>query len=371
MHFIKEDLSLFDAPFFSITAKEAAGMDPQQRLMLEVAYEGLENAGITMESLVGTDTACFVGNFTKDFEQFSATDVENMSSYRSTGTGTAMLSNRISWFYDLRGASLTLDTACSSSLVALHLACQALRTGESKMAIAGGSGLDMSPDIMVSMAALNFLSKDGRSHSFDHRANGYARGEGMATVILKPLAEALKNGDTIRGIIRGSGVNQDGHTPGITVPNSQSQADLIRSVYDSAGLDYSRTGYFEAHGTGTPTGDPLELGAIGKTFGVDRDADQPLLVGSVKPNIGHLEGCAGLAGFLKALFAVEAGVIPKNLLFEKPNPRILFSEWKIKVPTELSSWPVEGLRRASVNSFGYGGTNAVSHSPFGTEACNR
>lgn len=222
-------------------------MDPQQRFMLEVAYEGFENAGLPIESLVGSDTSCYVGCFTKDYAEMVVRDAEVAPMYSATGTGYSLISNRLSWFYDLRGPSMTLDSACSSSLVGLHLACQSLRSGESKMAICGGSNLLLSPDLTMWMSNLNFLSPDGLSKSFDASANGYSRGEGFATLILKPLHDAIQDGNTIRAVIRGTGVNQDGRTPGITLPRSEAQSQLIRSTYNAAGLDLSRTRYFEAH----------------------------------------------------------------------------------------------------------------------------
>ncbi|MCJ1384009.1 hypothetical protein MMC17_007124 [Xylographa soralifera] len=353
-HFLKDDIAAFDAPFFSITPQEAKAMDPQQRLMLEVTYE----TGIRMEDAVGSQTACYVGCFSKDYGDMLVRDPEYSTMYHATGNGMAMLSNRISWFFDLKGPSVSLDTACSSSMVALHLACQSLLSGEASQAIVGGTNLILSPDIMITMCALHFLSPDGKSQSFDHKANGYSRGEGFASVILKPLDAALRDNDVIRAVIRGTALNQDGKTPGITLPSVQAQEQLIRTAYQNAGLDMSETGYFEAHGTGTPAGDPIETEALASTFGKTRTANNPLLVGSVKTNIGHLEGGSGLAGLIKSIYILEKGLIPPNLWFEEANPRILMDQWKLKVPTKLTTWPTDGLRRISVNSFGYGGTNA-------------
>ncbi|KAJ5788006.1 hypothetical protein N7457_002996 [Penicillium paradoxum] len=357
-HFLKDDVALFDAPFFSITAKEAHAMDPQQRLALEVAYEALENGGMRMEDVLGSSIACYMASFTRDYATLRGHDAEDIPMYEGTGNGSAMISNRISWFFDLKGPSLSLDTACSSSLVALHLACQSIRTGESKCAMVGGTNLILMPEMQTAMTSLHFLSPDSKSQSFDHKANGYSRGEGAAVVVIKPLADAIKDGNTIRAVIRATGVNQDGKTPGITLPSAQAQEDLIRSTYAAAGLPFDQTGYFEAHGTGTPSGDPLECAAIGATIGASRPKDSPLLVGSIKTNIGHMEGASGLAGLIKAVFALERGLIPPNLWFEKANPRIPLAKWGLDVPTRLQLWPTEGLRRASVNSFGYGGTNA-------------
>ncbi|KAL8995313.1 MAG: hypothetical protein Q9169_004917 [Polycauliona sp. 2 TL-2023] len=355
-HFMKQDPAVFDAPFFSIAPNEAKSMDPQQRLALEVTYEALENAGIRMEDVVGSKTSCFVGCFTHDYNDMAFHDAENAHPYHATGTGSAILSNRISWFYDLKGTSVTLDTACSSSLVALHLACQNLRKGESEQAIVGGTNFILMPDIMNSMTQLHFLSPDGLSKSFDEKGNGYGRGEGASFVIVKPLDAALRNNDVIRAVIRGTGSNQDGNTPGITLPSTVAQEALIRDTYAGAGLPLNETSFFEAHGTGTPAGDPLEARALGATFGAVRPRGDPLLVGSIKTNIGHLEGAAGLAAVIKTVLALEKGIIPPNLWFDKANPRIPMDELNIRVPTAATEWP-SGLRRASVNSFGYGGTN--------------
>ncbi|KAK1541152.1 PKSN polyketide synthase for alternapyrone biosynthesis protein [Colletotrichum paranaense] len=378
--FLDEDPAVLDAPFFSITAKEAAGMDPMQRKLLEVAYEGFENgmhfsletieekntvadsrvlAGIPMEKLAGSDTSVYVGVMTNDYEMVSQTDIYNLPHNAASGTSRAMLANRISWFFDLHGASLALDTACSSSLYAFHLACQSLRTGESRQALVGGANMILHPNFISQLSAMHMLSPDGISHSFDARANGYARGEAITTIVVKRLKDALADGDTIRAVVRGTGVNQDGHTPGITMPSSDAQAALIRSTYAAAGLSYDDTGYFEAHGTGTPLGDPLELSAVGAVFGPSRRGTRtPLHVGSVKTNIGHTEGSAGLAGVVKAVLAVEKGYIPANAGFEILNPKLRLDEWGLALPLETMPWPVSGLRRASINSFGFGGANA-------------
>ncbi|KAK5055284.1 hypothetical protein LTR84_013034 [Exophiala bonariae] len=357
-HFLGDDVSAFDAPFFNITANEAKAMDPTARMLLEVTYEALENAGIPVDDLVGSDTSCYVGCFTRDFHEMLMRDTETSPMYAGTGTGFSLLSNRVSWFYDLRGPSLTLDTACSSSLVGLHLACQGLRSGESKIAIVSGANLILSPDLAIFLSNLHMLSKEGLSRSFADGTTGYGRGEGIATVILKPLKDAIQDQDNIRAVIRGTGVNQDGHTTGITLPNSDAQAELITSTYRAAGLEFSDTGYFEAHGTGTAAGDPLELGAVANTLGSAQRPGNSLLVGSVKSNIGHLEGAAGLAGVIKCILMLENATILPNIHFDRPNRRIPFKQWNIEVPTTAKPWPSHALQRASVNSFGYGGTNA-------------
>jgi len=284
-HCLDENVAAFDAPFFGITAQEATAMDPTARMLLEVTYEALENAGLPMEKLAGSDTSCYVGCFTRDYYEMLMRDSETAPMYAATGTGFSLLSNRISWFYDLRGPSMTLDTACSSSLVGLHLACQGLRNGEAKVALVSGANLILCPDLAMWLSNLRMTSTDGLSRSFGDAVTGYGRGEGIATLVLKPMRDALRDGDSIRAVIRGTGVNQDGHTTGITVPNRDAQMDLIRSTYRCAGLDVFQTAYFEAHGTGTAVGDPLELGAVYQAMSTARTPDNPLYVGSVKSNV--------------------------------------------------------------------------------------
>lgn len=359
-HFLKQDIAAFDAPFFSISPTEAKSMDPMQRIFLEVVYEAMENAGIPTSTFAGSNTSCYVGCFTDDYDGLLKRDIELSPKYHSVGTPPAILSNRINFCFNLKGPSMTIDTACSSSLVAIHLACQSLRTGESKAAIVGATNAILNPEMHVGMTNMHFLSPDSICYTFDERANGYARGEGMAALILKPLHDAIRDGDTIRAVIRGTAVNQDGKTAGITLPSKSAQISLINNLYEQAGCDPSLTGYFEAHGTGTAAGDPVEASAIGATLGQHRPEgeDGKLYVGSVKTNIGHLEGASGLAGLIKAVLSIERGIILPNIWFEKGNPAIDFDGWRIRVPTEPVPWPVPGLRRVSVNSFGYGGTNS-------------
>lgn len=247
-YFLDDSPQKFDAPFFSMTANEANGTDPQHMLMLEVAYEAFENAGIPIHSVVKSQTSVHVGCFTKDYESMGGRDPYGGPFYAATGNGQSMLSNRVSWFYDLQGPSMTIDTACSSSLYALHLACQSLKTGESTMALVGGTNLICDPSYMRDMCTMTFFSPDGKCHSFDHRANGYARGDGIGGVILKTLKQALTDGDTIRGVIRNTRLNQDGRSPGITMPSPKAHAELIRATYAGAGLSLDQTAYFEAHG---------------------------------------------------------------------------------------------------------------------------
>ncbi|KAH8885672.1 ketoacyl-synt-domain-containing protein [Thozetella sp. PMI_491] len=357
-HFIDGDIAAFDREFFDISADEARAIDPQQRLLLEVAYEALENSGVPLEKVKGTDTSVWIGSFVKDYEQISMTDAQTNLPDCATGNGNAILANRISFAFDLHGTSQTIDTGCSGSLVTVHQAVQDLRLGNSDMALAGGVGLIMTPGTIMPMTSLGFLSKDGKSFTFDSRANGYGRGEGAGIVVLKTLQRAIQDGDTIRGIIRGTASNQDGRTPGITVPNPDAQIACIKRAYARAGLPYTDTLYVECHGTGTMAGDPRELKAISQVISNGRSS--PLLVGSIKPNIGHLEGAAGIAGFIKAVLILEKGQIPKHINFENWNPDIKHEEWRVDVPHDTINFPVSGngLRRVSVNCFGFGGTNA-------------
>ncbi|KAE8858793.1 hypothetical protein PTNB73_08273 [Pyrenophora teres f. teres] len=336
-HFLQSDLAEFDAPFFSIPKTEAESLDPQQRGLLESTYHALENAGISLKEAGGSKTGVFVGCFAKEYDTMFSRDTDLQPKYQASGTGSAMLANRLSWFYDLRGPSITLDTACSSSLNALHLACQSIRAKESTMAIVAGCNVILNPDtIMMSLSNLQFLSPDSLCYSFDHRANGYSRGEGFGVIVLKPLSQALSNNDTIRAVIRASSSNQDGRTPGITQPSGDAQALLIRETYEKAGLDLGTTRFFEAHGTGTQIGDTTEAAAIHSVFGKYRSPEEPLIVGAVKSNIGHLEGASGLASIIKTVMALEKGVIPPNTNFEKPNPRIPVQEWNIKASSTRS-----------------------------------
>ncbi|PYH88158.1 ketoacyl-synt-domain-containing protein [Aspergillus ellipticus CBS 707.79] len=356
-HFVKEDLSRFDAPFFSMSSAEAAAVDPAQRSLLECTYHAFESAGIPIEAVSGSRTSCFVGSFSREYDAIVNRDPQIQARYAAVGLGMAMLANRLSWFYDMRGPSLALDTACSSTLIALHLAVQSLRNGESDMSVVAGCNLIMNPDTnSIPLSNMGFMGSDGVCYSFDHRANGYARGEGTAVMVLKPVKQALRDGDLIRAVIRNTGSNQDGRTPGITQPSREAQGALIRETYLQAGLPLDKTAFFEAHGTGTAVGDPLEAGAIGDVFKDHRS--EPIIVGAVKSNIGHLEGASGLAGLIKAVLALENALIPRNIWLEKLNPAIAADEWKLKFPTETMVWPGEGLRRASINSFGYGGANA-------------
>ncbi|KAL8678456.1 MAG: hypothetical protein Q9186_005194 [Xanthomendoza sp. 1 TL-2023] len=369
-YLLSEDHRLFDAKFFGIKGVEASAIDPQQRLLLETTYEGIESAGLRMDDLRGSDTAVYVGLMCGDYEAMLLRDLDSVPTYHATGIARSIMANRISYFFDWHGPSMTIDTACSSSLVAVHQAVQSLRSGESRIAIAAGSNLILGPENYIAESKLKMLSPTGRSRMWDQDADGYARGEGVASVVLKTLSAALADGDQIECLIRETGVNQDGRTRGITMPSAAAQTALIRSTYAKAGLDplkkSDRCQFFEAHGTGTPTGDPLEAEAVEAAF-FSKDQEtgattkDKLYVGSIKTVIGHTEGTAGLAAMLKASLAIQNGILPPNLLFNQLNPSIEPFYSNLCVPTESQLWPYLPAghpRRASVNSFGFGGTNA-------------
>ncbi|KAF3057128.1 Lovastatin diketide synthase LovF [Daldinia childiae] len=319
--FIRRNISSFDARFFMMTSEEAAAMDPQQRILLETTYRALENAGIPMAMINNSDTSVHTGCFTTDYALNYAKDPDNLPKYAATGMAGSMLSNRISTFFGLTGPSITVDTACSSSLVALDLACQSIIDGRSKMGIVAGCNLLLTTDLFISLSNLGFLSPDGVCHSFDSRANGYGRGEGFGVLIIKPVDAAVRDGDIIRAVIRAVGTNQNGHT-NLAQPNKEMQRQLIQNTYHKANLDMSQTRYFEAHGTGTASGDPLEASAIGDAFRSGRDPSNPLVVGAVKANIGHLEGAAGIAGVIKTILILENGIIPPVAELENINENI-------------------------------------------------
>lgn len=302
-------------------------------------------------------TSVFVSGFNHDFLQLLNHDPQASAKYKPTGMANSILANRISWFYDFKAPSVTVDTACSSSMVALHFGCQSLKAGECDMSVISGvNALYWVHDIMA-MSHHGFLSPDGKCYSFDHRANGYARAEGVGTVIIKRLSDAIRDGNTIRAVIRGTGVNQDGRTPGITLPNAAAQEALIRGVYSRANLRPEDTIYFESHGTGTPAGDPIEARAIATAFETTK-RNSPFYVGAIKPAIGHLEGASTVASIIKSIMILESGIIPPNANFERVNPKIPMDLWKLKFPTQATPWPAEGRRRISVHSAGFGGTNA-------------
>jgi phthiocerol/phenolphthiocerol synthesis type-I polyketide synthase C len=351
------DVSGFDAGFFGISPREATQMDPQQRLLLELAYEAIEDAGIDVARLAGEAVGVFVGGSSWDYSNLNVGDRAAMDAYSMIGVTLCSLANRISYVFDLRGPSFTVDTACSSSLVALHLACEAIRGGQIGMAMVGGVSLLLAPQSYVGFCAASMLSPTGRCHAFDARADGYVRAEGGGVVVLKPLGSALAAGDPIRAVIRGTGVNSDGRTTGLSLPNREAQAALLDSIYTRFGLDPADLGYVEAHGTGTRAGDPIEAGALGEILGARRSA--PLTIGSIKTNIGHLEAGSGMAGLLKATLVAERGLIPPSLHNETPNPDIQFDALNLRLARGLTPLRKDARPRLiGINSFGFGGTNA-------------
>jgi acyl transferase domain-containing protein/acyl carrier protein len=352
----------FDAAFFGISPREAQAMDPQQRLLLEVAWEALEDAGLAPDRLAGQPAGVYVGASVSDYLRLldAAADAAQVDGYTATGNSLSVMAGRLSYFLGLQGPSLVVDTACSSSLVAVHLACQSLRLGECRLAMAGGVNVMLSPLVAVSYSRARMLSPEGRCKTFDAAADGFVRGEGCGLVVLKRLSDALADGDRVLALIRGSAVNQDGHSNGLTAPNALAQEAVLRCALAGANLAAEEVGYVEAHGTGTSLGDPVEMLALGAVLGAGRPADRPLLVGSVKTNLGHLESAAGVAGLMKAILAVRHGRVPPHLHFREPSPHIPWQKVAVAVPTRPTPWPPSshGRRIAGVSSFGFSGTNA-------------
>ncbi|KAF7194934.1 Highly reducing polyketide synthase pks5 [Pseudocercospora fuligena] len=356
-YFIDEDPMAFDAAFFNVSTEAAQAMDPQLRASMEGVYEALEDAGIPLEKLAGTNTSVFSGTFGRDYSDRLIKDPETLPPSFFVGNGAAMYSNRISHFFDLKGPSVTTDTGCSGSMAALHLAAQTIFHGESDMSIVAVAQYMLNHDLLVALSNLGVLGRDGRCYSWDSRAQGYGRGEGMAVVILKRLDYALRDKDHIYSVILETAMNQDGKTSTLTSPSADAQVNLINDCYSKAGLKLSDTPYVEAHMTGTPTGDPIEAEAIARTFGAARAPGHPVYVGSVKPNIGHTEPVSGLAALLKTALMLHNGHIPPHLNFKEPNPSIPLREWNLQLAMSLTPWPRNGFLRASINNFGYGGTN--------------
>ncbi|HVG32646.1 MAG TPA: beta-ketoacyl synthase N-terminal-like domain-containing protein [Pyrinomonadaceae bacterium] len=347
----------FDAAFFAISPREAAQMDPQQRLLLETAWEALEDAGQAWEQLTGSQTGVFIGLSSQEYAALQMNSAPHLDAYATTGSAISIAANRLSYFFDFRGPSMTIDTACSASLVAVHLACQSLRSGEATLALAGGVNLILSPRITLGFAQAGATSKDGRCKAFDARADGIVRSEGVGVVVLKPLSRALADGDPVYAVIRGSATGQDGRSNGITAPSAQAQEAVLRDAYERAGVSPGRVQYVETHGTGTLLGDPIEATALGRVLSTDRLADRPCAIGSVKTNIGHTEAAAGIASLIKVALAIKHRAIPPSLHFHEPNPHIPFAELQLRVQQAFGEWP-EGDVLAGVSAFGFGGTNA-------------
>ncbi|WP_237102346.1 type I polyketide synthase [Nonomuraea sp. MG754425] len=348
----------FDAEFFGLSPREAELMDPQQRLVMETAWEALEHAGISPGALAGTDTGVYVGVCTGDYGHRLLEDLPDVEAWTGIGAATCAVANRVSHALDLRGPSMAVDTACSASLVAVHLGVQSLRAGETDVVLAGGVNLILSPGETLTLDAAGTLAPDGRSKSFDAAADGYGRGEGAAVVVLKRLGDAVRDGDRVLATILASAVNQDGHTVGIMAPCGQAQEHVMRRALRQAGIDPGTVGYVEAHGTGTAVGDPLEAAALAAVYGAGRPAEQPCLIGSAKSNIGHLEGAAGVAGLVKAVLALERGELPPSRI-DTPTPAVDWTGAGLRVVDAPTPWPGSAHpRRAAVSAFGYGGTVA-------------
>ena len=355
-----QNVDLFDPEFFGMSPAEAAAADPQQRLVLELAWEALEDAGIVPADLAASRTGVFVGAIAADYAGLvHRHGPDAITRHTLIGLNRGIIANRVSYALDLRGPSLSVDSAQSSSLVAVHLALESLRTGESELALAAGVNLNLAPDSTLVVDRFGALSPDNTCFTFDARANGYARGEGAVLLVLKPLVRALADGDQVHAVLLGSAVGSDGATPGLTVPGAATQAQVIRAALHRSGVDGAAVQYVELHGTGTRVGDPIEAAALGEVFAAGRPADAPLLVGSAKTNVGHLEGASGIVGLLKTVLSVRHGRLPAALNFATPNPDIPFDGLRLRVPTESGPWPhPERELLAGVSSFGVGGTNA-------------
>ena len=354
-----ENIALFDAAFFSIAPVEAMTMDPQQRLLLELSWEALENGAIAPDSLRGSRTGVFVGMCSSDYSlsTLASHQPEQINAFSGTGAASSVAAGRLSYFYGLHGPSFPVDTACSSSLLAVHLACQSLRQAECDLAMAAGVNLILAPDLHIYFSKTRALSAGSRCRAFDAGADGYVRGEGCGVIILKRLSDALADGDTIMAVVRGSAVNHDGRSSGLTAPNGPAQQAVIRQALANSGVAPHEVSYVEAHGTGTPLGDPIEVQALAAVYGDNRPTDNPLWIGSVKTNIGHLEGAAGIAGIIKTALALRHSEIPPQLNYSQPNPHIPWAELPVKVVTEKRPFPTHQPRLAGVSSFGVSGTN--------------
>jgi len=352
------DVSQFDAAFFGISPREAAQIDPQHRLLLEMSWLALEDAGITPSSLRGSACGVYIGISSADYSYRLAEDMASIDSSVATGTTASIAANRISYFFDLRGPSMAIDTACSSSLVAFHQACQAIRSGEITHALTGGISLHLHPLGFIVFSKASMLSPNGNCNVFDDAGDGYVRSEGGGVLVLKDYDLAVTDGDRILAVVAQSSVNTDGKKNGLTIPKTVTQAELLTSAYSSAGITPDEISYIEAHGTGTAVGDPIEALALGQALGKQRQADRPLLIGSVKSNLGHLEAASGIAGLAKALFVIEQRKIPATIGIKTPNTRIDFKGLNLHVVTQTHTLPSDKPVVVGINSFGFGGANA-------------
>lgn len=354
-----EQVDWFDADFFGMSADEVEHTDPQQRIFLEVAWEALENAAIVPTSLAGSQTGVFIGLCTIDYHRLIYKNFSQIGQYSGIGTTPCIIANRLSYFLDLRGPSMAVDTACSSSLVTVHLACQSLRNGESDLCLAGGVNLILSPDSTISSSQTRLLSASGRCKTFDADADGYVRGEGCGVVVLKRLYDAVRDGDNILALIRGSAVNQDGLSNSLTAPNGLAQQAVIRQALANAKVEPTEINYVDAHAVGTSIGDAIEFKALKAVLMEGRESNQPCLIGSVKTNIGHLEGAAGISALIKVVLALQYEEIPPHLHLKQLNPYISLTNTAFSIPSELQKWPRGNQSRlAAVSAFGFGGTNA-------------
>jgi len=356
-----QQVDQFDPFFFGISPREAASLDPQQRLLLEVSWEALENAGQAPNQLSGSKTGFFVGIGQNDYAKLilNSHDLKDIDVYACTGNGFCFASGRLSYALGLHGPSIAIDTACSSSLVAVHLACQSLRAGECEMALAAGVHLILTPEVTVGQCNMRVLSPDGRCKTFDASADGFGQGEGCGVIVLKRLSDAVANEDNILALIRGSAINHDGPSSGLTVPNGTAQQALISQALKNSKIEPSQVSYVETHGTGTPLGDPIEVRALTSVLSEGRSPEHPLMIGSVKTNIGHLDAAAGISGLIKVILALQHEEIPPHLQFKQPNPNIAWDELPIMVPTTRTPWISQGKPLiAGVSSFGLSGTNA-------------
>lgn len=356
-----DDVTGFDAPFFGVSTREVRLMDPQHRILLETAWRAVEHSGYAPTDLADSNTGVFVGLATHDYLGMASDELTypEIEAYMAIGTSNAAAAGRISYRLGLQGPSVAVDTACSSSLVAIHQACQALRLGECDLALAGGANVLLTPATMITFSSAHMLAPDGRCKTFDAAADGYVRGEGCGVIVIKRLEDAIRDGDRIRAVIRGSAINQDGASGGLTVPNGVAQQRVIADALKRADLEPRDVGYLEAHGTGTSLGDPIEAQAAGAVLGAGREPDQPLLMGSVKTNIGHLEAAAGIAGVIKVILSLENELLPQHLHFQNPSPHIPWERLAVEVVKEATPWKRNGQRRiAGISSFGFAGTNA-------------
>ena len=349
----------FDAEFFGISPREAIRVDPQHRLLLEVAWEALEDAGVPPSQIAQTKTGVYVGAIGSDYALLQCKDPGGMDVFTGTGGSHAILANRLSYFLNLNGPSIALDTACSSSLVTVHLACQSLRRRESDLALAGGVNLILGPEMTLALTKAHMMAPDGRCKAFDAAADGYVRGEGCGLIVLKRLSDALAAGDRILALIRGTAVNHDGRSNGLSAPNGPAQEAVIRAALADGGIAPGDISYVETHGTGTRLGDPIEIEALRTVLADGRPADRPLVVASVKTNIGHLESAAGIAGLIKVVLMLRHGRIPPHLHLQTVNPLLKIEDSPLEIPTAMRDWPRGPQpRRAGVSAFGFGGTNA-------------